>query len=116
MKSKVYFTVVKDSDDIQAVKGKLNSLLEESRVVDCISKGDRVAIKAHFGEEGNTGYVRPGFMRVICDAIVAKGGRAFLSDKHPLPGQALDFKRSPGTRPGTWFFKRVDGRRGHYSG
>ena len=75
MKSKVYFT---------AVTGNLASLLQESKVVDFIRKEDRVAIKAHFGEQGNTGYVRPECMRVVCDAVAAKSARAFLSDANTL--------------------------------
>lgn len=84
MKSKVYFTVVKNADDVPVAKAKLKNLLKESRVLDFIGKDDTVAIKAHFGEEGNTGYVRPDFMRVICDEVVSRSPRAFLSDANTL--------------------------------
>jgi len=77
MKSKVYFVSVKGSSDIQAVNGKLKKLLDESKVLDFIPKGDKVAVKVHFGEEGNTGFVRAEHLRVICDKIYSRGGSAF---------------------------------------
>ncbi len=84
MKSKVYFTAVTGSDTIKSINDKLKRLLEESKVLDFISKGQKVAVKAHFGEEGNTGFVRPEHVRVICDRIKDKGAVAFLSDANTL--------------------------------
>jgi len=84
MKSKVYFVAVKDSGDIPDVKRKLKKLLDESKVTDFIRKEHKVAVKAHFGEEGNTGYVRPEYVRIICDEIDKKCASAFLSDANTL--------------------------------
>ena len=70
MKSRVYFIAVKDANDIGTVNNKLKILLEESRVLDFIRRDYRVGVKMHFGEEGNTGFVRPPHFRVICDEIV----------------------------------------------
>jgi uncharacterized Fe-S center protein len=84
MKNKVYFIAVKDADDIKDVNDKLKFLIAESKVLDIIRKDDRVAVKAHFGEKGNTGFVRPQHSRIICDAIAAKGARAFISDTNTL--------------------------------
>ena len=84
MKSKVYFVSVKGSSDIQAVNEKLKKLLDESKILDFIPKGDKVAVKVHFGEEGNTGFVRAEHLRVICDKIYSRGGSAFLSDANTL--------------------------------
>jgi hypothetical protein len=84
MKSKVYFIPFQNSDDLADGQKRLKKLLEESRVLDIIRKDDRVAVKVHFGEEGNTGYVRSEFARVVYDGIKAKGGRAFLSDTNTL--------------------------------
>ena len=93
MKSKVYFIGVKDADDIRSVNDKLKKLLEKSRVLDFISKEDRVAIKAHFGEEGNTGFVRPSHMAVICDEVIRRATAAFLSDANTLyRGKRLNSK------------------------
>jgi hypothetical protein len=84
MKSKVYFVAVKDAGDIPTVCDSLRKLLDASRVLDVIGKDDRVAVKIHFGEEGNTGFVNPAYARVICDGISQAGGRPFLSDANTL--------------------------------
>ena len=84
MKSKVYFVSVKASNDIQAVNEKLKSLLDKSKVLDFIPKAEKVVVKVHFGEEGNTGFVRAEHLRVICDKICSRGSSAFLSDANTL--------------------------------
>ncbi len=84
MKSKVYFVPVKDADDINTVNDRLRRLLKESKVLDLIGKGVRVAVKVHFGEAGNTGFVRPAHVRVVCDSIKERGSAAILSDTNTL--------------------------------
>jgi len=84
MKSKVYFVPIKDSNDLQVVNEKLKVLLDKSRVLNFIPEKSKVCVKVHFGEEGNTGFVRPEHLRVICDQISATGCSAFLSDANTL--------------------------------
>jgi uncharacterized Fe-S center protein len=84
MKSTVYFAVVKDADVIQGVNDQLKKLLEKSKVLDVIGKKDKVGMKMHFGEAGNTGYVRPAHVRVICDAVKRKGAVVTLADANTL--------------------------------
>ena len=72
------------SADDAAFKGGLKKLLDASRVLDFIRKKDRVAVKIHFGEEGNTGFIRARHARVICDEIALKGATAFLADTNTL--------------------------------
>lgn len=84
MKSKVFFVRVSEAEGIQGIVKKAAALRDESRVLDCISQTDSVAVKIHFGEEGNTGHVKPECARVICDGISAKGAKAFLSDTNTL--------------------------------
>jgi uncharacterized Fe-S center protein len=45
-----------------------------------ISKGDYVAIKTHFGEEGNVRYLRPAYLRRIADLVKQAGGLPFATD------------------------------------
>lgn len=93
MKSKVYFVSVKNSNNLQVVNEKLKLLLDKSNVLAFIRKETRVVIKLHFGEEGNTGFVRPEHLRVICDEISANGGSALLSDANTLyRGRRLNSK------------------------
>jgi uncharacterized Fe-S center protein len=93
MKSTVYFAAVKDADDIQAVNDQLKKLLEKSRVLDVIREKYKVGIKMHFGEAGNTGFVRPDHVRVICDEVVRKCASATLADANTLyRGRRLNAK------------------------
>jgi len=84
MKSKVYFVPVEDADDINAANGKLKSLLAESRVLNFAEAGWKVGVKLHFGEEGTDAFVRPDYLRLICDEIARKGAVPFLSDANTL--------------------------------
>ncbi len=94
MKSSVYFVPVHESDEVSVVQSKLRRLLDQSRVLDCVSAHDRAVIKMHFGEEGNTGFVRPPYIRVLADMIAAKGGMTILSDANTLyRGQARKIRR-----------------------
>ena len=84
MKSKVYFIPVSASDDSKAVKEKLKTLLQKSGALNFIGRGERIAAKIHFGEEGNTGFVDPVLAGIICRQAKTKGGRVYLSDANVL--------------------------------
>jgi len=84
MKSRVYFIRVDNTDDVEIIKSKFQNLIETSRALDFIRKGERVAMKIHFGEEGNTGYVKPEFIRVLSDFMAKKEAEHFLSDTNTL--------------------------------
>ncbi len=84
MKSKVYFIRLQNAEKIQAVADKLKRLLEESRVLNFIQPNSKVAVKMHFGEEGNTGFVKPEYLRVICDQVSAQKATVFISDTNTL--------------------------------
>lgn len=92
MKGKVYFIPVLNSNDLPLVDKKLKWLLDGSNVLDFIRKNDRVAVKVHFGEAGNTGFIRPRHFRPISDDILSRGASAFLSDANTLyRGRRLNF-------------------------
>lgn len=84
MKSKVYFISVNDLDDMEVVKSKLTRLLDESNIFDFLCEDDTVAIKLHFGEEGNTGYVKPEYVRVVANRIAEKRAIPILTDTNTL--------------------------------
>lgn len=93
MKSKVYFVAVKDADDLSSVNAQLKKLLEKSHILDFIRPEDKIAAKVHFGEEGNTGFIRPQHLRVICEAVLRKNKNIFLSDANTLyRGKRLNSK------------------------
>ncbi len=84
MKSKVFFLPVKESEGPQAVVRNVKILTEKSDCLDFISKGDSVALKLHFGEEGNTGFVKPESVKVISDFLLQRGASPFLSETNTL--------------------------------
>jgi uncharacterized Fe-S center protein len=90
MRSKVYFIPVDSCDNVQVVKEKLKKLLDASNVLGVIERTDKVAVKAHFGEAGNTGFVNPEYAGVICKEILKKCEAAFLADANTLyPGRRI---------------------------
>jgi len=68
----------------QSLVTRAAHLLERAGLRDAIEEGDLVAVKLHFGEEGNTGFVQPVFLREIVRRIKAAGGRPFLTDANTL--------------------------------
>lgn len=84
MRSVVYFVPVSQKDPINSVEQKLRRLIKETPLLDCVRTGNSVAVKIHFGEEGNKGFVRPEYVRCITEAIIQKSARPFLSDTNTL--------------------------------
>ena len=83
MKSHVYFADLRAGPS-QNLMGKLNGLLDAVGLADKVKKAALVAVKLHFGEAGNTAYIRPVFIRKIVDNIKEAGGRPFLTDTNTL--------------------------------
>ena len=59
--------------------GKLAKLLERTGLKSKIRKNALVAVKIHFGEKGNTAYVRPVFVRPVITAIRKNGGKPLVT-------------------------------------
>ncbi len=49
-----------------------------------ITPGEEVALKVHFGQPGNTAYLKPEQVRPIAEAIKALGGKPFYTDCNSL--------------------------------
>ena len=86
MKSKVFFVRVSNGEARESVIIKLSRLIAESRVLDFLGNDQDVAVKLHFGEAGNTGYVRPEYVRAICEGVLSRQAKPFLSDTNTLYG------------------------------
>jgi len=84
MKSKVYFISVSELDYPETIQSKLAHLLDHAKLFDYIKPSQRVCLKMHFGEEGNTGFVKPQYLQVICRKIKEKQAQPFLSDTNTL--------------------------------
>ncbi len=83
MASTVYFTDLRTSPKVN-LYAKLRQLLEEAGLSMVVEKRDLVAIKLHFGEMGNTAFIRPVFLRQIVENVKNKGGKPFLTDANTL--------------------------------
>jgi uncharacterized Fe-S center protein len=83
-KSKVYFADLRASAK-ENLLSKLARLMDTSGFND-LDMGPRsiVAVKLHFGERGNTAFIRPVFIRRVVDHIKERGGSPFLTDTNTL--------------------------------
>jgi hypothetical protein len=63
---------------------KLDGLLSRTGIEKVFKKGHLVAIKLHFGEHGNTSYIRPVFVRRVVERIKETGAKPFLTDTNTL--------------------------------
>ena len=83
MKSKVYFADLKAQPE-RNLFAKLAELLEKVAIKSRIRPNKLAAVKLHFGERGNTAFIRPIFIRIIIDKIREHKGLPFLTDTNTL--------------------------------
>jgi uncharacterized Fe-S center protein len=81
--SKVYFTDLRTNPNRNLLT-KIQDLLNRLNVDRHIKRNDIVAIKIHFGEKGNTAYLRPVFLRAIVERVGKGGAKPFLTDTNTL--------------------------------
>ncbi len=63
---------------------KLSRLVKKAGIKDILSKNDLTAVKIHFGEQGNTSFIRPIYIRQIIQTIREKKATPFLTDANTL--------------------------------
>jgi len=83
MKSNVYFMDLRATPK-ENLLGKLGRLLDAAGLAETFKKRDLVAVKLHFGEAGNTAYIRPVYLRKIVEQIKSHGANPFLTDANTL--------------------------------
>nr|HID57690.1 DUF362 domain-containing protein [Desulfobacterales bacterium] len=83
MSGKVYFADFRATPK-ENIPTKIKRLLEAVNINEKINKRALVAIKLHFGEMGNTAFIRPVYVRSIVGSIKEKGGIPFLVDANTL--------------------------------
>ncbi|HJX60168.1 MAG TPA: DUF362 domain-containing protein [Thermodesulfobacteriota bacterium] len=82
MKREVYFADLGAGG--KTILDKLSILLDRTDLKGKIREKDLVAIKLHFGEEGNTAFVRPIFLRRVVERVKEYKGKPFLTDTNTL--------------------------------
>jgi uncharacterized Fe-S center protein len=83
MKGPVFFSDLKVESG-KTLLDKLDILLDRADLKGKIRERDLVAIKLHFGEKGNTAYIRPIFIRRVVDRVKQYKGKPFLTDTNTL--------------------------------
>ena len=83
MKSKVYFINLRTTPKENLLK-KIEMLTDAAGMKEVIEKKALVALKLHFGELGNTAFIRPVFIRKIVSEIKKANGNPFLTDANTL--------------------------------
>ncbi len=81
--SKVYFSDLKASAKDNLLS-KLIRLINTAGIENIIAPRNLVAIKLHFGEKGNTAFIRPVFIRQIVERVRDLGASPFLTDTNTL--------------------------------
>jgi len=67
-----------------SLPAKTQRLFHAAGLDACISRGDLVAIKLHWGEVGNLAYLAPPLVRAVVDRVKECGGTPFLTDANTL--------------------------------
>lgn len=83
MSSIVYYGDMRTTKNV-SLPEKVERLCGKLNVFKNIKKGELVAITLHFGERGNTGFVRPLYVRRIVNLVREAGGKPFLTDANTL--------------------------------
>ncbi|MFA6431648.1 MAG: DUF362 domain-containing protein [Candidatus Margulisiibacteriota bacterium] len=73
--SKVFFTSSLD---------KVSALFDAASLSQIIAPNELVALKIHFGEPGNTAFLKPAQVKPISDKIFSLGGKPFFTDCNTL--------------------------------
>jgi uncharacterized protein len=93
MANKVFFIDLRASGK-GGLLDKIQGLVEAAGIRKVIKKRGLSAVKLHFGERGNTAFIRPLLIRPIIDGIKAAGGKPFVTDASTLyvgtRGNAVD--------------------------
>jgi len=82
-KAEVYFAPVRSLGKKSLVT-RAGALLDKAGLARVVADKDMVAVKLHFGEQGNTGFVSPVFVREVVSRIRQAGGNPFLTDANTL--------------------------------
>lgn len=84
MKSKVYFIHAQGNEGHESLARKAQKVFLKIGLLEKIDKDSFVALKIHFGEKGNKGFIKPHWLRGIIREIQKNTSRAFLTDSNTL--------------------------------
>ncbi|MFA9452431.1 MAG: DUF362 domain-containing protein [Candidatus Aminicenantaceae bacterium] len=80
----VYFIEAAASEEAGSLDHKVEALYDALAIEAQIRQDSFVALKLHFGEKGNTGYIRPEWLSGLAARLTQKTRRAFFTDTNTL--------------------------------
>jgi uncharacterized Fe-S center protein len=84
MKSPVYFASLRAYSDHESTTAKVQRLFDKAGFAGLIAPQDKTAIKLHFGEKGNDGFISPVYVRQVVEKVKECKGMPFLTDTNTL--------------------------------
>lgn len=84
MTSPVYFASLRAFSDRESTTAKVQRLFDCAGFPGLIAQKDKTAIKLHFGETGNDGFISPVYVRQVVEKVRACGALPFLTDTNTL--------------------------------
>ncbi len=84
MPSKIYFIAASREESDQSFAEKTAKIFHHLGLGKQIEKNHFVGLKIHFGEEGNTGYIRPSWLVQLIHEIKRKTSRVYITDSNAL--------------------------------
>jgi uncharacterized Fe-S center protein len=84
MNSKVYLIPAAADEPNESLSRKARAAYLQLGLQEKLEKDDFVALKIHFGEKNNTGYIKPHWLEGLIHEIQQKTPRAFLTDSNTL--------------------------------
>jgi len=84
VRSKVYFAGARAQSEEANLLNKTGKLFKEAGFDKIMKEDDLVAIKLHFGEGGNTRFIRPIYARQIVEQVKKMKAKPFLTDANTL--------------------------------
>ena len=84
MPSKVYFLPASENEGHDILAEKTRRIFGALGLDASVEKDAFVGIKIHFGEKGNTGFIKPPWLRYLIDDLKKQKAKVFLTDTNTL--------------------------------
>ncbi|HOY10054.1 MAG TPA: DUF362 domain-containing protein [Candidatus Omnitrophota bacterium] len=82
--SRVYYEKVDQADSSEVIQQRFRRLLDASGILVQVKPRDQVVMKLHFGEAGNTGFIKPEWVRVISQKIKERQAVPVMAETNTL--------------------------------
>ena len=84
MKSQVFLIPASGRETQESISQKAARVLARMELHEAIAPGDFIGLKIHFGERGNRGHIKPGWLTDMIAYLKRKSERVYISDSNTL--------------------------------